>query len=182
MTDTTITSQVLSGFRRAAAWLLGFAWLGLVFAGLAIAFTPSPYSPAIGWVLLAIAAIILMVTMDRWVGVFSALLTYAIISGIFTLASGHLPNNPQARVGRTEAMIMIMLYVVSAVVSFTFTKRGLKILDRVALFAFVLCFFGQAVVPRLMLLALGIGTGCLAAAWAYDRYQRRPTPDPPSRA
>src|SRR5262245_20387855 len=40
----TVGQQVKSGFRTAISWLLGFAWLCLVFAGMAIGFSPSNYS------------------------------------------------------------------------------------------------------------------------------------------
>ena len=75
MSEEAGGKQGKNGFRRAGAWLLGFAWLGLVFAGMAIAFTPSPHSPALGWGLLGIAALVLVFTMDRWVKVFPGLLT-----------------------------------------------------------------------------------------------------------
>lgn len=176
MRKRTVGAQVKAGFRRAGAWLLGIAWLGLVFGGLAVAFTPSPHSPVLGWVLLIIAAVVLIVTMDRWVGVFSALLAYGIIGGLATIASGHMPNLPGVPMARVDAIVMTLLIAASAVVSFTFTKRKLTLPDRIALFTFVFCFFWQAVSPRLMLLALAIGFSCLVAAWAYDRLYRHPNP------
>jgi hypothetical protein len=72
-------SQVISGLRKTGAWLLGMAWLGLVFAGMAIAFSPSNYPRAAGWVLLVLAAIILLATADRWVKAFPGLLGVATI-------------------------------------------------------------------------------------------------------
>jgi len=36
------------------------------------------------------------------------------------------------------------------------------------LFVFVVCFFGQAVFPSLMLAAMGVGFVFIAGAWAYD--------------
>jgi hypothetical protein len=127
----------------------------------------------VGWVLLVVAAVTLIVTMDRWVEVFSALLAYGIIGGLLTIAEGHAVNHPEVRIARLDATIMTLLIAAGAVVSFSFAKRKLKLPDRVALFAFVFCFFWQAVVPRLMLVALGIGFSCLAFAWAYNRIQRR---------
>lgn len=166
-------SQVKSGFRRAAAWLLGMAWLGLVFGGMAVAFTPSPQPRAIGWAMLALATVILVVTMDRWVEVFSALLACGILGGIITIAQGHAVNSPQVRVARLDAVIMTLLIAASAVASFTFTKRKLRLPDRVSLFVFVFCFFWGAAVPRLGLLALSIGTASLVAAWGYYQIERR---------
>ncbi len=173
MSIRTIKSQVKAGFRRAGALLLGFAWLGLVFGGLAIAFTPSPHPPVVGWLLLIAAALVLIAIMDRWVGVFSALLAYGIIGGIVTIVSGHAVNHPEVPVPRLYAVIMTLLIAGSAVVSFTFTKRKLGLPDRIALFAFVFCFFWTPMVSHLTLVPLGIGFSCLVGAWAYDRLRRR---------
>jgi hypothetical protein len=38
--------------QKAGAWLLGFCWLGVVFASMVIAFSPSSYMPVMGWILL----------------------------------------------------------------------------------------------------------------------------------
>lgn len=173
-------SEVKRGFRRAALWLLGMAWLGLVFAGMAIAFTPSPHSPAVGWVLLAVAAIILIATMDKWVDVFSALLACAILGGILTIMEAHAVNHPEVKVPRLEGVAMTVLIAAGAMASFTFAKRRLRPLDRVALFAFVFCFFWGAAAPRLALPTLGVGVAWLVAAWAYDRIWCRRSPKRPS--
>jgi hypothetical protein len=172
MSDRTIRAQVKSGFRRAAIWLLGFAWLGLVFAGLGIAFTPSRHPSAVGWVLLIVAAVVLIITTDRWGAAFSALLAYGVIGGLLTIVSGHALNHPEVRVVRIDAVIMTLLIAASAVVSFTFTGRKLRLPDRIALLAFVFLFFSQAMLPRFTLAPLGVGLGLLVAAWAYDRSRR----------
>ena len=43
---------VRNQFKRAGAWLLGVCWLGVVFASMVIAFSPSSYMPVMGWILL----------------------------------------------------------------------------------------------------------------------------------
>jgi hypothetical protein len=174
MSEDTVGKQVRSGFRQSGAWLLGFAWLGLVFAGMAIAFTPSPHSPELGWGLLCIAGLVLVFTMDRWVKIFPGLLAYGVVGSILMLMNGHAVNHPEVLVSKLEAALLIVFFAIAAALSFTFTKHKLTMPDRIALFAFMFCFFWQAVAPRLMLLALAIGFSCLVGAWAYDRVQRRP--------
>ena len=127
------------------AWLLGFAWLGLVFAGMAIAFTPSPHSPALGWGLLGIAALVLVFTMDRWVKVFPGLLAYGVVGSILMLMNGHAVNHPEVLVSKLEAALLIVFFATAAALSFTFTKHKLTVPDRIALIAFIFCFFWQAV-------------------------------------
>lgn len=175
MSKNTVGKQIKNGFQSVGTWLLGFAWLGLVFAGMAVAFTPSSHSPALGWVLLGIAALILVFTMDRWVKIFPGLLAYGVVSSILMLVNGHAANHPEVPVSRLEAVLLIGFFAAAAVLSFTFTKHKLTLPDRIALFTFIFCFFWQAVAPRLMLIALAIGFSCLVGAWIYDRTHRRRT-------
>jgi hypothetical protein len=166
----SIPSQVKNGFRLAGWVLLGIAWLGLVFAGLGIAFTPGPRSPLLGWGILAISGLVLIFTMDKWVRLLPGLLAYGACSGIFILADGHALNHPEVPVPRFEAVILILFFVTAAAVSFSFSKHKLSAIDRIALFIFVACFFGQAVAPpRWMWLIVGIGLACLFGAWLYGR-------------
>ncbi|PYV97364.1 MAG: hypothetical protein DMG89_14955 [Acidobacteria bacterium] len=147
MSEDTVGNQVKGGFRRAGIWLLGFAWLGLVFAGMAIAFTPSPHSPALGWGLLSIAALALILAMDGWVKVFPGLLAYGVLGSILMFVNGHAVNHPEVVVPRLEAVILIIFFAAAAGLSFTFTNHKLTVPDRIALFTFIVCFFWQAVAP-----------------------------------
>ena len=165
-------TEVKQGLRRAGLWLLGFAWLGLVFAGMAIAFTPSPHSPAVGWVLLAVAAAIALVTMDRWVKIFPGLLAYGILGSVLELSDGHAVGLPQAPVSRPDAVISLLFCAVGAAISVTFARRKLHATDRVALFAF-LCVFSGRRPFRSGWIALGTGLGLLLFAWLYDHFRHR---------
>ncbi len=173
MSEDTLGKHIKIGSRRAVAWLLGFAWLGLVFGGMAVAFTPSSHSPTLGWGLLGIAALVLVFTMDKWVKVFPGLLAYGALGSILMLMNGHAINHPEVRVSKLEAAVLILFFAAGAGLSFTFTKQKLTMPDGIALFAFIFCFFWQAVAPRLMLLALSVGFACLIGAWVYDRLGRR---------
>jgi hypothetical protein len=174
MSNNTMRSQAKNGFKRVGFWLLGFTWLFIVFGGLAIVTTPPPPSPVLGWALLSIAGLVLFFTMDKWVKVFPGLLAYGVVGSILMLTSGHAMNHPEVLVPQLEAVVLILFFAAAAALSFTFTKHKLTVPDRIALFAFILCFFWQAVAPRLMLVVLGFGFACLVGAWAYDRLQRRP--------
>ena len=166
-------TEVKRGFQRAGLWLLGFGWLFLVFSGLAIVTMPAPPPPALGWVLLALAAAIAVVTMDRWVKIFPGLLAYGILGSILSLVDGHAVNHPEVPVSRLDGVVMIVFFTIAAVLSFTFTRRKLHVTDRVALFAFIVCFFWQAVAPNLMWVVLGVGFCFLLFAWLYDHFQYR---------
>jgi len=168
-----ILVQVKGGFRLAGAWLLAFAWLVLVFSGLGIAFSSSPHHPAVGWALLAVAAIIFLLTMDRWVRFFPAVVACGVLGGVVTTLSGHVVNHPEVAVPRWEGAIMTLLLAAAAVVSQSFEKRRLRAPDRIALLAFTFSLFSQAVDSKVMLPGLAMGTASLASAELYNRLRRR---------
>lgn len=166
-------AQVKGGFRLAGAWLLAFAWFVLAFSGLGIALSQSPHRPAVGWALLAAAAIIFLLTMDRWVRFFPGVLACGVLGGIVTTISGHVVNHPEVAVRRWEGAVMTLLLATGALISQSFEKRRLRPTDRAALLAFTCSLFSQAVGSRAMLPGLTIGTICLAAAWANNRVRHQ---------
>jgi hypothetical protein len=118
MSEVMVGKQVKNGFRRAGAWLLGFGWLFLVFGGLAIITTPPPPSAVLGWVLLSIAAVVLILTMDKWVRVFPGLLAYGVLGSTLMLVNGHAVNHPEVDVPRLEAVILIAFFAAATALSF----------------------------------------------------------------
>ena len=89
------------------------------------------------------------------------------------LSDGHAVGLPQAPVSRPDAVISLLFCAVGAAISVTFARRKLHATDRVALFAFVFCFFWQAADPKIMRIALGTGLGLLLFAWLYDHFRHR---------
>jgi hypothetical protein len=178
MQQQSAISQVKSGFILTGKIFLMMGWLGLVFAGIAEALSPAsdfnqgPPHRALGWVLLAIASLVLTLTMDRWTKVFPGLAAYAAVNSTMAIASGHALNNPQVRIPRLDAVIIAVVLYACAFISFAFTKHRLTIPDRMALFAFVFCVFWQAVAPHMFLPAMIIAGFSLALAWAYDLLHR----------
>ena len=168
-----ILAQVKSGFRLAGGGLLAFAWFVLTLSGLGIALSQSPHRPAVGWALLAVAATIFLLTMDRWARFFPGVLAWGILGGIATTVSGHVVNHPEVAVPRWEGAIMTLLIATGVFTSQRFEKRKLRSPDRIALVAFAFCFFWQVEDSKVMLPGLTIGAVCLAAAWANDRARDR---------
>lgn len=168
----TVGQEVKSGFRTARAWLLGFAWLCLVFAGMAIGFSPSNYPRALGWLCLAVAAAVLVATANRWVNAFPSIMVVATFNSLITISSGHATGNPSVLIPRSTAILATLLLAVGTALSLTFrtfrTKR-VSIPDRVALLALAVSIGWGAVDVRHWLPALAVGTCCLFLAWAYDR-------------
>src|SRR6185295_9764029 len=71
---------------------LFFVWLFLVFAGVGVTLDRSArFSPVFGWAMLLAAAVILVVTMDRWVKVYPGLAFLAAFRSCSSFIEGHLP-------------------------------------------------------------------------------------------
>jgi len=168
----TFSSQIESGLTRAGTWLLGFVWLFLVISGLGIAFTPSPHSRILGWILLVVAAVIFLALMDRWIRAFPALMAIGTLSSFICIFTGHMASSPNP-VARPAAVGATLFFAGSTALGMTFTGRKLNLFDRMALLVFMVVFFWQALENRVSALPLAAALSALAAAWAYDRVRRR---------
>lgn len=186
MQSSRVIVQVKNGARIAGTWLLGMAWLGLVFAGLGVALTPSPHSPVLGWILLGVATFVFFATMDRWVkNVLPGLLAVGTLNATFCILTGHLAGLPANPISTLNALALTVFFATSTVLSLAFRNRELRLLDRLAIFTFTFCIFWQAAAQELAgsaktlgtgvasvtVIASGIGLSALAIAYVYDRIQ-----------
>jgi hypothetical protein len=183
--EPTAKEQVKSGFKRAAAWLVGMAWLGLVIWGIANAFgTDSNFSMGrhpsrvLGYIILGMAAAIFVATANRWKRVFPGIMLGATLNSLLQLERGHSTGNSAVLIPRSIGFVQLVVIAGVTILSFTFKKRSLNIMDRIALLAFAASIYpgGEEVSQQKMPLALMVGGACVLAAWAYDRVQRRPRP------
>ena len=179
--DPTIQQQVKSGFRSAGGWLLGGAWFGLVLWGMVEAFgTEANFSEGhhpsqvLGYLLLGAAAVVFVVTANRWKRVFPGIMLAATLGAVLELERGHAVNSPSVIIPRTIAFVQLFVVAGVAALSFTFKKRPLNILDRIALLAFAVSIFlgGEEVTQQKLPLALIVGGVCGFVAWVIDRLRR----------
>lgn len=166
----------MSGFRRAGGWLLGMAWLGLVFGGITEAFGPPQAfadgrhpSPILGYTLLVVAAVVMLATAEHWKRVFPGIMLAAILNSVLELTRGHAVNNPSVPVSSSTATVHLLVATGVTVLTLTFKDHRLTMLDRGALLAFVMSFFWGAIDTRFASLKLLVGASCILAAWAVDR-------------
>lgn len=180
--NPTTGQQVKSGFRRAGAWLLGIAWFGLVLWGILEAFgTEANFSGGhhpsrvLGYLVLIVAAAIFIATANRWKRILPGIMLAATLGALLELQQGHAVNNPSASIPRWIALIQLAVIAGVTALSFTFKRRALNIVDRIALLAFAASIYvGWDEATRQELpLALIVGGVCVLAAWAYDRMRRR---------
>lgn len=189
--NRTIKQQIESGFSSGFGWLLGCAWFGLVIGGILNAFGTEAYfaeghhpSRLLGWLMLAAAAVIFIITANRWKRVFPGIMVAATLGSILELERGHAVNLPSVLIPRWIAAVQLVAIASVAVLSFTFKNRPLNALDRSALLMFAASIYpgGLEVTNRKAPVTLIGGALCIFVAWAFDRFKtaHKPLPTPQS--
>jgi hypothetical protein len=179
MTETrSVSQQVVSGLRIAGAWLLGMAWLGVVFAGLSEAFgTEEIFNEGhhphrvVGYVLFVLAGMIMVTTAEHWKRAFPGIMLFAVFNSSREFTYGHAINNDSVLVSHWMAFFQLAVFTIVFVVSTTFKKHKLSVIDNAALLAFVGSIFWQAVDSRFATVKVLAGASCVVMAWVTDRYQ-----------
>lgn len=180
--NLTTRQQVNLGFRRAGRWLLGCAWFALVIWGIINTFgTEANFSVghpsrALGYTLLSVAGAIFITTANRWKKLFPGIMLAATLGAFLELEHGYALNNPSVLIPRWIALVQLVVIAGVTILSFTFKRRPLKLVDRIALLVFATSIFvgGDQATRQELPLALIIGGICVLAAWAYDLLRRRP--------
>jgi hypothetical protein len=123
-----------------------------------------------------LAAVIFVATANRWKRVFPGIMLAATLGTLLELWNGYAVNSPSVPIPRLIAFVQLIVIAGVTALSFTFKKRHLTILDRIALLAFAASIYlgGDEAAQQRLPLALIVGGGCVLAAWAYDRLQHRP--------
>lgn len=179
--------QVVSGLRISALILFGFMTMVMFWGGVALITTPQRVSPnslllrvlflqthpiIAGWIFIPVSAAILLLTMNHWVKLLPGFFAYSTIGALIMLFSGQYNG---VRVPWRAALFLTIIGISTAVVSSTFHNRKLRIIDRVALMVFQVCW-ALAVLPKptmMMYLALTAGLAFLLIAWEVDVIKRR---------
>jgi hypothetical protein len=147
-------------------------WLAFVWGAVKVLSWPDTgrHSHLAGWTILIVAAVIMLATMDHWVKYFQVILGAAILGGLLVTGTGHLLNDARP-FPRLAAAGMTALFVGCSAIASTIARRKLKVLDRVALIAFLVSLVGGMAknAPKSNLVGLSIGFACLLGAWISDR-------------
>jgi hypothetical protein len=164
-------SRFATHLLRVGAYVAAFFWLAVVFSGWILVSRPETgkHSHLIGWAILIPAIGVMLSTMNHWVKYLQVIFGGGILGGILATGSGHLPNG--SPFPRPIAASFTALLVGCSLISRTLARRGLTVLDRVALVAFLAAFVGGIVedTPTSGLIGLSIGFGCLSVAWLRGR-------------
>jgi uncharacterized membrane protein YidH (DUF202 family) len=186
--QATVKEQVISGLLSAGGWLLGGTWFALVIWGITNAFgTEANFSEGhhpsrvLGYVILGVAAAIFVATANRWKRVFPGIMVAATFGALLELEHGHALNYPTVLIPRWIALVQLVVIAGVTALSFTFKKRPLNLIDRIALLVFAASIYvgGDEAHRQQLPLALIVGGLCVLAAWAYDRVQRHRRNSPP---
>ena len=99
----------------------------------------------------------------------------ATLGASLELEHGHALNLPSVLIPHWIALVQLVVVAGVTALSFSFKRRPLNIVDRLALLAFTASIYvggGDAHHQKLPL-ALIAGGLCVLAAWAYERMRRR---------
>jgi len=167
-------SEVGNGFRIAASWLFFMIWLALAFGGLGTVFSSEArFPPIVGWLALAIAAVIAVVTMERWVKALPAFLACGVFNGLFMIVTGHFVNDASKTIPRGTAVVITLLAAGATVVGISLALRKPTGVDRLAAFGVFASLLVGLVNQRFTVWSFGLTFCCLAVAWWTDRARRR---------
>lgn len=140
--------------------------------GIGIAFWKTSQPPFLGWLALALASILALVTMDKWVKVLPAILGLSVLNAVLTVWRGYVGADSSHQFPRGRASVILTILVISSVLARTISSRKLNWVDRAALFAFLVSQ-GWAITGAPSLAGFVSMSCCLLIAWGYERLQRR---------
>jgi hypothetical protein len=129
-----------SGFVR---WGSLIVWLLLFFGGLITVGSPNRQFPAaLGWVMLAVAAVSLIMTMNYWAHLLPVLFGYGALNGLIAAVNGHLGTNASRPISRPDAGMMTACFIGCALLTTRF-RRPVTLADRLGILgAFAAVVFG----------------------------------------
>lgn len=129
-----------SGFVR---WASLVVWLSLFFGGLITVGSPNRQFPAaLGWVMLAIAALALTMTMSYCVQLLPVLFGYGALNGLIAAVNGHLGTKASRVISRPDAGMMTACFIGCALLTTRF-RPPVRLADRLGILgAFAAVVFG----------------------------------------
>jgi hypothetical protein len=129
-----------NGFVRWASFII---WLLLFFGGLITVGSPNRQFPAaLGWIMLAIAAVSLIMTMSYWVHLLPVLFGYGALNGLIAVVNGHLGTDTSRPISRVHAGMMTACFIGCALLTLRF-RRPVTLADRLGILgAFAAVVFG----------------------------------------
>jgi hypothetical protein len=127
---------------------------------------------------LTLGSLIVVSTVSRWRKILPGLLIYAVFNGLISIRHGYLPNNPDKPIGLSGAIALTLLFAATGILSTTFVRRRINLLDRIALISVPAGLVWAPFTKPSSLLPLFIPFLALLGAWAKNRYDNRPPMNP----
>lgn len=124
-------------------WASLIICLVLFFGGLITVGSPNRQLPvALGWVMLALAAIVVISTMGYWVHLLPVLFGYGALNGLISAMNGHLGTDASKPISRVDGVMIAACFIGCALLSIRF-RRPITLADRLGLLgAFAAVVFG----------------------------------------
>ncbi len=164
-------SRLTMHLLRMCVYVGAVFWLALVYLGwVLISGSPTGWHPyVVGWTALAVAGLLMVATMSRWVKYLRFVLGGLMLGALLAIVDGHLPNS-RAPFPRLVAGELAVLSAACGLISHTLAARQLTSFDRVALVGFVAAAVGGLFKgPQAAVAGLALGFAFLLAAWVRER-------------
>jgi len=181
-------SEAKSGLRLAGHTLLFISTAMLFVVGVTYAFFPAGHSRLAGWLFLALGSIVMVWKIDGWVKALPGILSWAVLSGIIMLSTGHSLNDASVSISRLDVLVITLFAGLSIALCRPLLKRKLSLVDRIGFLGFAssLAWWLGHESTRVSaqggrpvgnedaagFTAMAVGLACLAVAWIYDRMRR----------
>lgn len=130
-------AEVKSGVSIAARWVLTIGWICLVAYGAGLASSDAPHRRDLGRILVVLAGVIAIVTVDHWVKMLPGILGLAVLNLLIAVWTGPASSDRAARIPRLRAFVMLLAFVTCGALSAPLQSRKLTALDRFALISFL---------------------------------------------
>lgn len=173
--EKTVQEQIRSGLRLGIG--LGGFFIAAMLIGNGISRILSPtgshqivWTNWTGWIELLLAIAILLPTARVWLMLIGGYMIFGVVKGLFLFATGNFLSHGFST--RSEPLEVTLYGVVTLVLLYRFAKNPPTVPDRVALTAFLICFFVPSGGPNAALSwSQMLGMAVLLACWGLAHWR-----------
>ena len=169
----TVGEQIKTGFLLAGAFLSFCASLVLLAYGLDAVWSHGHFvsSAWLGWVELALAAVLIPLTMHLWIQFFAGCVAFGFLKSVPVTIAGRDWFPPHLAFSRPEAAAMAFFFGATLVWLARFAKTGPDLPDRIAIAVYLFFLLWSPNNAHFSIPRAGVGLIALFLAWCISRWR-----------